>query len=229
MKYRQFCPIAKSLEILGEKWTLLVIRELLMGGSRFNELQRGLGSMSPALLSKRLESLVEHNLIVRRKNPGERGYSYYPTEQAKELMPVLEAFGAWGLRWMKENLVDEDYDVEFLMLYLERSIVPENLVGKETVIHFHFTDLSVHPRWWIVVQGDSVEVCCKDPGKDVDIYFTTKASTMTNVWLGHRSYRSVIDNGELQLIGPSRLTRTVPKWMTVCGFSELPAARSMVA
>jgi DNA-binding HxlR family transcriptional regulator len=229
MKYSQFCPIAKSLEILGEKWTLLIIRELLMGGSRFGELQRGLGTMSPALLSKRLDNLARHNLIVRRKNPGERGFAYYPTDQTKELMPVLEAFGAWGLRWMKENLVDEDYDIEFLMLYLERSIVPENLVGAETVIHFHFMDLSVHPQWWIVVQNGSVEVCCKDPGKDVDIYLTTEVSVMTDVWLGHRSYRDVIENDALKLIGPSRLTNTVEKWMTVCGFAELPDARSMIA
>lgn len=229
MKYRQFCPIAKSLEILGEKWTLLIIRELLTGGSRFVELQRGLGTMSPALLSKRLDSLARHNLVVRRKNPGERGYSYYPTEQTKELIPVLEGFGIWGLRWMKTNLVDEDYDVEFLMLYLERSIVPDNLVGKETVIHFHFMDLSVHPQWWIVVQDDKIEVCCQDPGKDVDIYLTTKVSVMTDAWLGHRTYRDVIRNGDLQLVGPSHLTNTLDKWMTVCGFAELPGAKSMVA
>jgi DNA-binding HxlR family transcriptional regulator len=229
MKYGQFCPIAKSLEILGEKWTLLIIRELLMGSTRFGELQRGLGTMSPALLTKRLRNMETHNLIVRRKNPGERGYAYYPTDQTKELMPILEAFGVWGLRWMKSNLVDEDYDVELLMLYLERSIVPENLVGEEIVIHFHFTDLSVHPQWWIVVKGDHIEVCVKDPGKDVDIYFTTKVSIMTDAWLGHRSYRNVIENGDLSLIGPPHLTNTVAKWMTICGFAELPGARTMVA
>lgn len=229
MKYRQFCPIAKSLEILGEKWTLLVIRELLMGGSRFGELQRGLGTMSPALLTKRLDSLTRHNLVVRRKNPGDRGYTYYPTDQAKELMPVLEAFGIWGLQWMKSSLADEDYDVEFLMLYLERSIVPDNLVGKETVIHFYFTDLTVHPQWWIVVQNNNVEVCCKDPGKDVDVYFTTKVSVMIDVWLGHRSYRNAIDDDALDLVGPPYLTNSVTKWMAVCGFAEVPDARSTVA
>jgi DNA-binding HxlR family transcriptional regulator len=229
MRYRQFCPIAKSLEILGEKWTLLIIRELLMGSSRFGDLQRGLGTMSPALLTKRLKSLEYHNLIVRLKNPGDRGYCYYPTEQTKELMPILDGFGVWGLRWMKSNLVDEDYDVEFLMICLERSIVPANLLGRETVIHFRFTDLSVHPNWWIVVNGNHVEVCVKDPGKDVDIYLTTKASIMTNAWLGHRSYRDVIKKGELKLIGPSRLTKSIGRWMAVCPLADLPGARNMLA
>jgi len=228
VKYSQFCPIAKSMEILGEKWTLLIIREMLMGSSRFSELQRGLGTMSPALLTKRLKSLASHNIMVRQINAGERGYSYYPTDQTKELLPILEAFGVWGLRWMKSNLVDDDYDVEFLMLCLERSIVPENLAGDETVIHFHFTDLSVHPKWWVVVNGDHIEVCVKDPGKDVDIYFTTKVSIMTDVWLGHRSYRNVIENEELTVVGPSHLTKTVTKWMTICPIAELPGAQNML-
>lgn len=220
MKYSQFCPIAKATEILGEKWTLLIIRELLMGSSRFNELQRGLGTMSPALLTKRLRTLESHNLVVRRKNPSKRGYSYYPTDSTKELMPILEAFGVWGLRWTKSNLVDDDYDVELLMLYLERSIVPENLVGEETVIYFHFTDLSEHPNWWIVVKGDQVEVCVKDPGKTVDVFFTSKVSIMTDAWLGHRTYRSVLKSGDLTIVGPSRLTKSVTKWMTSCPFAE---------
>jgi DNA-binding HxlR family transcriptional regulator len=225
MQYRQFCPIAKSLEILGEKWTLLVIRELLMGSSRYAELQRGLRSMSPTLLAKRLQCLEEHNLVVRLSNPGERGYSYYPTEQTKELMPILDRLGAWGLRWMRSNLVDEDYDVEFLMLCLERSIVPSKLPGKETVIHFHFTDLTVHPRWWIVVSGKQTEVCVKDPGKDVDVYLTTKVSCMTNAWLGQRTYRNVIKSGELKLVGPSMLTRSIGSWMTNCSLADLPGAK----
>lgn len=227
MKYGQFCPVAKSLEILGEKWTMLIVRELLMGSCRFGELQRGLGTMSPTLLATRLKSLESHNLIIRRKHAGQRGYAYYPTDQTKELIPIVEAFGVWGLRWMKSNLVDDDYDVEFLMLCLERSIAPESLVGEEAVIHFHFTDLSAHPNWWIVVKGNDIEVCVKDPGRDVDVYFTTEVSTMTDVWLGHRSYRNAIDNNEMKITGTSHLTRSVTKWMSNCPLAELPGAQSV--
>jgi DNA-binding HxlR family transcriptional regulator len=221
VKYNQFCPIAKSLELLGEKWTLLIIRELLMGSSKFGELQRGLANMSPALLAKRLKVMEEHNLIVRLKNRGERGHAYYPTEQTKELTPLLESLGVWGLRWLKSNQTDEDYDVEFLMLCLERSIVPEKLPGDQTVILFQFLDLAVHPKWWIVVQGNHMEVCVKDPGKDVDVFFTTKVGVMIDAWLGRRLYQNLIETEELHLIGPAHLIRSVPSWMIVCPLAEL--------
>ena len=227
VKYNQFCPIAKSLELLGEKWTLLIVRELLMGSTRFGELQRGLANMSPALLAKRLKTMEENNLIVKLRNRGERGYAYYPTEQTRELTPLIEGLGVWGLRWLKSNLSDDDFDVEFLMLCLERSIVPENLPGNQVVALFHFLDLAVHQKWWIVAQGEHVEVCVKDPGQDVDIYFTTEVGRMIDAWLGRRSYASLIENDELQLIGPTHLTKTVTKWMEVCALAELAESQDL--
>jgi DNA-binding HxlR family transcriptional regulator len=223
MNYSQFCPIAKSMELIGEKWTLLIIRELLMGSSRFSQLQRGLSTMSPALLTKRLRSLEENGLIVRQRIPGQRGHEYNPTASTQELMPILEALGVWGLRWTQSNLLGSDYDVELLMLYLERSIVPAGLSGTETVIHFHFTDLTTHPKWWLVVGGDTIDVCVIDPGKDVDVYFTTTVNIMTDVWLGHRTYRHAIGAGDLKIMGHPRLTRSVTSWMTPCPFADAAA------
>ena len=104
MEYGQFCPIAKATEIIGEKWTILIIRELLMGGSRFNELQRGLSLISPTILSKRLESLSQHGLIVKKEISGQKGYEYFPTESCKELLPVIRSLGDWGMRWARANL-----------------------------------------------------------------------------------------------------------------------------
>ena len=96
MEYGQFCPIAKALEIVGEKWTVLIIRELLMGASRFNELQRGLSLMSPTILNKRLASLAEHGLVLKKKLPGQQGHAYYPTDSCKQLLPVIKSLGDWG-------------------------------------------------------------------------------------------------------------------------------------
>ena len=93
MQYGQFCPIAKANEILGEKWTILIVRELLMGASRFGELQRGLGLISPALLTSRLKALEEQGLIVKRKAAGQKGFEYHATQACKDLMPVLVATG----------------------------------------------------------------------------------------------------------------------------------------
>ena len=169
MEYGQFCPIAKATEIIGEKWTLLIIRELLMGGTRFSELQRGLSLVSPTILSKRLDSLVEHGLVMKKRIPGQRGYEYLPTQSCKELLPIVRSLGEWGMSWARSNLSERDYDVELLMLYLKRSIVPEKLIGRETIIRFKFTDIEQYPDWWLVATGDEVDLCVKDPGKEVDV------------------------------------------------------------
>lgn len=224
MEYGQFCPIAKASEIIGEKWTILIIRELLLGGSRFNELQRGLSLISPTLLTRRLESLVEYGLIVKKKIPGQRGFQYLPTDACRELLPVIRALADWGMCWTRSNLREKDYDVELLMLYLKRSIVPEKLYGDETVIHFHFTDVKCHADWWIVVQRDGVDLCVNNPGKEVDIWFTTSVKTMVNIWMGDDTYRHAIRDGSLKVVGDPSLTRNVTDWMRNSEYADLPAA-----
>ncbi|MEO1242820.1 MAG: helix-turn-helix domain-containing protein [Pseudomonadota bacterium] len=213
MQYGQFCPIAKATELLGDRWTLLIIRELLVGARRFSVLQRGLGTISPALLTSRLKTLADHGLIVKRKIPGQKGFEYFPTSACEELQPILHGLGDWGIRWAKEHLVDEDYDVELLMLYLERTVATDKLPGPEITLRFEFDDLRKGRIWWLVVQGEQVDVCVKDPGRDVDMYFTSSVRTMTDVWLGHRTYREAVRAGDLKIAGPPDLTRTVHSWL----------------
>ncbi len=218
MKYSQFCPIAKATEVLGDKWTFLIAREILMGSSCFSELQRGLGTISTAVLTERLKSMAENGLLVRRKLTGKRGYEYFPSPSCKELEPIIISLGDWGMRWAKDNLVDEDYDVELLMLFLERSIVCEMLPGPQTVLQFEFSDLKTVRQWWLVVAENRVEVCAKNPGYDIDVYFNSTVRIMSDVWLGHKSYRSAIDNGDLSIVGDIALTRTVSKWLACTAF-----------
>lgn len=224
MEYGQFCPIAKASEIIGEKWTVLIIRELLMGGSRFNELQRGLSLISPTLLSKRLDSLVDHGLVIKKKISGQKGYEYLPTSSCKELLPVIRTLGDWGMRWARSNLTEKDYDVELLMLYLKRSIIPDNLPGEETIIRFKFTDIKEYPDWWMVVTNSEVDLCVNDPGKDVDVYFTTTVKTMAGVWMGDTTYKKAIRGNDLQLVGDKILTNDITSWMSNSVFIDLPPA-----
>jgi len=213
MEYGQFCPIAKATEILGEKWTLLVLRELLMGGRRFNELQRGLNLISPTMLSKRLDSLEAHGLVMKKKILNQKGFEYYPTRSSEELLPVIKALGDWGMRWARSNMTEKDYDVELLMLYLKRSIVPSNLVGDRSTIRFRFTDIEAYPNWWIVVDGDDVDLCVNDPGREVDVQFTTTLKTMIDVWMGDTTYRKAMSRQALKVVGPRALINDVPSWM----------------
>ena len=224
MEYGQFCPVAKATEIIGEKWTLLIIREALMGGSRFNELQRGLSLISPTLLSKRLNDLADHGLLMKKKINGQRGYEYFPTESCKELLPIIRSLGDWGMRWARSNLTEKDYDVELLMLYLQRSIVPEKLIGNETVIRFRFTDISEYPDWWLVVKDKDLDLCVNDPGREVDVWFTSSVKTMVDIWMGDTTYRKAISAGELKIVGPQALTRNISDWMSPSIFADLPPA-----
>lgn len=220
MRYNQFCPISKAAEILGERWTILIIREILVGGRRFNELQRGLGDISPALLTSRLKSLETHGMIIRRKMPGQRTYEYYPTAACEALWPVLFALGEWGLLWVRHMIVDEDFDAEFLMHYLERSIDPTQLSGSETVLKFHFTDLSEQQNWWMLVRGERIDICIVDPGRDVDVFFKCAVRTMADVWMGDRSYRDAMKAGDLIIEGDSRLIRNIRAWLKPSHFEK---------
>ena len=229
MEYNQFCPIAKVSEILGEKWTILIVRELLMGGTRFNEMQRGLGLISPTILTKRLAMLEDRGLVYRKRIPGQRGFEYFPTPSCEELRPILISMGSWGMRWARAHLTESDYDVQLLMIYLERSILPEMLPGNETVIHFQFTDIEDLPNWWIVVSGDKVDVCTSDPGKDVDVYFNTTVRTMADVWMGEESYRKAIADNCLTVTGPRALTKDISAWLQNSVYADLPPASEITA
>ena len=224
MEYGQFCPIAKATEIIGEKWTVLIIREALMGSTRYSEFQRGLSLISPTLLAKRLDSLVNHGLLMKKKIPGQRGHEYFPTSSCKELLPIVRSLGDWGMRWARSNLTRTDYDVELLMLYLQRSIVPEHLPGNESVIRFKFTDIEDMSEWWLVVTDDQIDVCVKDPGKEVDVYFTSTVKTMADIWMGDTTYRKALAGGALKIVGNRALTRDVTAWMKLSLFTDLPPA-----
>jgi DNA-binding HxlR family transcriptional regulator len=227
MEYGQFCPIAKASEIIGEKWTLLIIRELLMGAHRFNEMQRGLSLISPTILTKRLNFLVDHGLVLKKKIPGQQGYEYFPTESCRQLLPIIKSLGDWGMRWARDNMTESDYDVELLMLYLQRSIRPDKLVGDETVIRFKFTDIRDLSDWWLIARDRNVDVCVKDPGKDVDVYFTCPVKTMIDVWMGDLSYRKAVNSDKLKVVGPRVLTRNIFTWMDVSIFADLPSAEEI--
>jgi DNA-binding HxlR family transcriptional regulator len=213
MNYGQFCPIAKATEILGERWTILILRELLMGGRRFNELQRGLGDISPALLTSRLKALEEQGLVSKRGITGQRGHEYFPTAACEALLPVLVSIGEWGLSFARHLLSGDDFDIDFLMFYLERSVDPAQLPGDQSVIRFQFTDLTEQRNWWLLVCGDCVDICVTPPARDVDVYFTTTVRTMHDVWMGDRTYRDAVNAGDLIIEGEAALTRNVGRWL----------------
>ena len=224
MKYDQFCPIAKASELLGEKWTFLIVREALMGAHRFSEFQRGLSRISPTMLTKRLNEMSENGLPVRKKIPSQKGYEYFLSEAGNALKPVIIGLGSWGMDWARGRMENSELDIELLRLYLARSIVPEKLAGNETTIQFNFSDIEKLSKWWIVVSSEEVETCIEDPGKEVDVWFNTDVRTMIEVWMGDITYRKAICDKRLNMVGPEILTRNVTNWMSNSIFAEMPEA-----
>jgi DNA-binding HxlR family transcriptional regulator len=222
IRYGQFCPVAKATEILGERWTILIIRELLLGTTRFTELQRALSQISPTLLTKRLNQLQDAGLLIRKKMPEQRRTEYYLTPAGKELMPVVAGLGEWGMKWARGQMSDDELDVELLMHDFSRRIDETQLPGGRTVIKFTFAGLAQFAHWWIVLEANGErELCVNNPGKGVDIELRSDLRTMTEIWAGDTEIRTVKNNGKLALSGNPVLIRTVSSWLRIGLFANV--------
>lgn len=222
--YSQFCPVSMAAEILCSRWTLLVLRELLMGSSRFNELRRGLPTMSPALLSKRLKDLEAAGIVARVAAEREAGvFEYRPTEAGRELRPIIEAMGVWGHRWVTTEATLKNLDPNLLMWDVRRNISADPMPARRNVIEFIFNDRPAPERsyWLIVEPGREVDLCTVDPGFDVDLYVSTDLRTMTEIWLGYTPVAAASEAGRLVLTGDDRLAADLRAWLKLSVFAAV--------
>lgn len=220
-EYGQFCPIAKASELLGERWTILILRELLLGTHRYSEFQRALSRISPSLLTKRLKQLEQAGIIVRKLQPGRKALDYFLTPAGKELSPVIENLAIWGMRWARGQLSDDELDVEFLMWDIQRRIQVNKLPDGETVFCFIFDDLKQYKNWWLVIHNGDVDVCTENPGKDVDLYISSTLRTLVEVWEGDIAIKSALRQQLLKTQGNRKLTRAMPDWLGINPYAEI--------
>jgi DNA-binding HxlR family transcriptional regulator len=220
-EYGQFCPVAKASDIIGEKWTVLILRELLLGTTRFNDFQRALSRISPTLLSKRLKGLEKRGLIVRKRSPGQERREYQLTACGRELEPIIEHLAVWGMRWARGQMSDSELDVEFLMWDLQRRLQSEHLPNGETVLCFTFDELEKFKTWWLVVCGGEVDLCTESPGKDVDLYINTRVRTLVEVWSGDLDLRKALRENLVRTHGNMHLARTMPDWLGICLYADV--------
>lgn len=219
--YGQFCPIAKASEIIGERWTLLILRELLMGATRYSDLQRTLGHISPTVLVKRLKSLEEHGLLVRTKIPGQRRHEYRLTAAGKDLKAVVVGLGEWGMRWARGQMSDDELDVQLLMVYICRSLRCKHLPDGQTVIKFHFPDLDEFGTWWVVATDGEVDLCIDAPSDEPDVRFSSDLRTMTEIFMGDLSLKDGRKSGKLKIKGQTGLLRNVGSWLGLSIFAGI--------
>ncbi|MFW0797059.1 helix-turn-helix domain-containing protein [Gordonia sp. CPCC 205515] len=218
--YGQFCPVAKAMELLDERWTILIVRELLLGSRHFNELRRGVPKMSPTLLTKRLRGL-ERAGVVRRAEVGGRAV-YTLTEMGDELSEVVAALSQWGIRWIAE-LGDADLDPHLLLWDMRRTVAVEHWPRRRTTIAISFTDVvGKASSWWMVVADGDVEVCDFDPGFDVDATMVTDLRTLTRVWRGDQDWSTALGTRKIRITAPSMVARAVPGWLGQGASAAIP-------
>jgi DNA-binding HxlR family transcriptional regulator len=209
--YGQFCPVSKAMELLDERWTMLVVRELVLGSRHFNELRRGVPRMSPALLSKRLRTLVRAG-VVERRDDGPR-VTYALTEAGRELQPIVEALGRWGVRWVPERNVD-------------LPAVPEG----RTVLRFSFSDVPAPARnWWMLITPDSVDLCDFDPGYPEYACVEGDLRTLSMVWRGDLGWAEALRSGRVEVNGQPRSRSNVPRWLGQSTFASVPRPAAAVS
>lgn len=223
--YGQFCPVAQALELVGERWTLLIIRELLCGNYRFGELMNGVPLISRSLLSQRLKALEEAGLVERRLRSEGASFEYLLTEAGQELGPVVFGLGNWGKRWVRRKLSAEELDPVLLMWDLRRRLDVERLPAARTIVMFWFRDLAAkRSRYWLRVERPELELCLTNPGFEVALTVETTLRTMVDVWMGQREVQEAVKSGAIELTGPGRLTRNFPKWLLLSQFAQIESA-----
>ncbi|WP_420349803.1 winged helix-turn-helix transcriptional regulator [Pelagibius sp.] len=227
--YQQFCPVSMAAEILCTRWTMVLVRELVAGTTRFNELRRGMPRMSPALLSKRLKELEDNGIVKKVPVPGEPGVmEYHLTPSGKELGPIVDAMGIWGQRWTETQPQLEKLDAGLLMWDMRRNIRVPELPRQRSVIQFIYPERRPTERnWWLVVDPkEGVDLCMVEPGFDVDLFVQADLRTMTAVWMGLETLAKAIKDDRIVLTGDKALQKNMLNWL---GLNQLASVPKQVA
>ena len=224
--YNQFCPVAMAAEILCTRWTIVLLRELVAGSTRFNELRRGVPRMSPALLSKRLKDLEAAGIVARSRLAGDPDlYEYRLTAAGRDLGSVVFAI-EWGQKWVTSVSSLGKLDPNLLMWDMRRNIDTKPMPQRRSTIQVIFSDLQEARRnWWLIVEpGTDVDLCSVDPGFDFDLYLVTDLRTMTEIWMGYVSVGRAKADGRLVTTGSRQLDADLQSWLGLSPFARFAKA-----
>lgn len=223
--YGQYCPVALATEILGERWTILVVLALSDGISRFADLQRALPRISPGVLAARLRSLEDAGVVRRNRVRGGTGHAYALTEAGEDLTPVIYELGGWGQRWARE-LEQDDLDPFFLAWSMHLRMNVEAMPRGRTTLEFELAGSARgDSRFWIIVDGEETDVCIRPPGHEPDLRITADVRRFVEAWRGFRSLRQEIARGHIRVQGSAKLRRAFPGWLLLSSLAHVPRER----
>ena len=223
--FGQFCPVALASEVLTQRWTLLILRELMAGSSRFNDIRRGVPRISATLLKSRLETLERADIVERRQAKGRDTQEYFLTDAGNDLRSVLGQIGEWGQRWARD-MRSQDLDPGWLVWNIHRRLNTAEMPSGRTVIEIEFSDAPRnHRNFWLVNSHGDVEVCLKPPGYSVDLTVRTTVRVLAEVWRGIRPIRQELRAGTMHLEGRTALKRALPKWLLLSVYAPIRRMR----
>lgn len=219
------CPAIKASEIIGDKWVLLILREMLLGTTRYNDFQRALPRISPTVLSKRLKQMEQHGLIVKKTTAGGRSKEYRLTASGREVGPIVHHLSTWGLRWARRQIQDEDLDVSSFMWDFHRTLNIKELPDGDTVFNVRFEEIESYSDWWLIANQSQVDLCTDDPGMEIDLYIIAQLPAAASVWMGDVAVNQAIEAGYIKLSGSRHLTKTAHRWFPKSGYSDVRPER----
>ncbi len=226
-EYRQYCPVAKAHEILGDRWTMLIVRELVGGRDSFNDIARGLPGIPRSLLTDRLRRL-ENKGVLSRTEDKPRRRRYELTAAGRDLKAVVDALGSWGAHWAFGPPAEAELDPGLLLWRMRHRLDTAALPARRVVVQF---DFRIGPKglFWFVIEDGQASVCVTDPGFDINLTVSADLSTFYQVWLGRQSLASALGTQAVRIEGPPSLEHRFGKWFLwspMAGFVAQSSAAS---
>lgn len=218
-RYGQYCPVARTAEVLGDRWTLLIIRDLIYGARHYNALERGLPGIPRAVLTNRLKMLQQRGIIERVREPGSQKVSYYLKPAGQALVPLIDALSAWGAAWMFGEPEESELDPVLLLWWMHNRVHRDRLPKQRVVIEFDF--IETRPaRYWLVLTTGDVSVCMTHPGFDVDVLVTAELKSFLQAWLGRIAFSDAVRAGNIHIDAVPALIRDFPGWFMLSPFAN---------
>lgn len=214
--YDEYCPIAMGAEVIGDRWTPLILREFICGSERFSDIHRGIPRISRTLLAQRLKQLERIGIVERRPGP-----TYHLTQAGEDLEDVVWGMGLWAMQWLFGDPAKEHLDGAHLLWRVRQRVVPENLPAGRTVVQFEFPNASRGKCLWLLLHPDGTSACERDEGFEVDLRVTADIFEFMRVWAGRSTWRDAIRAGALKFEGPRDLTKQFPNWFALSPFATV--------
>lgn len=222
--YVRFCPVSLASSVVADRWTPLILRELILGSTRFNDIARGLPGISRSLLVQRLRHLERSGVIEKWPLPTGRGSEYHLTPAGKDLEPVLMALGRWAVHWLFNDLRPHEVDPITLMWWMHRRVDTEQIPDGRVVIQFDHTAPERLSLWMVFERGEP-SVCVQHPGFDADVIVRTPTPVLAEVFQGFTTWSRAVADGAITVDGPPRLVRAIPRWFEWSPFHTDTLAR----